>query len=740
MKLRLWTIVLLLVLAGCARTTPTPEPTQTPLPSATPTLPPPAVRVTSAPDPEAIARAFFDAWNRDSYQAMYGMLTAESQQQFNEEDFIARYLDVMIQAALPTGAVEYEITNSTVQIPQAHIDFQISLFSALFGEIVRQHGMELHLQNGSWKIRWDPSLIFPDLAAGGTLRRVPLLPARGDIYDWDGDPIVAQSDAYSIGIIPAQIPPNNEEQMLNLLGRVTGLAPEYIYLFYEPYGNQADFYIPFTDVQAEYLNPYFEALTSFDAVVVNAFTSRYYFDAGLAPQTIGYVSAVQPEEVESFSRNGYWWTSRVPRAGVELWAEDALAGRRGGQLFLDSPAGNTSVLLAETPFGPSQDVYVTIDRQLQRAAQDALRGFRGAIVVMERDTGRIRAMASAPNFDPNLFEPENYNTLWDTPLDDASEPLFNRAARGQYPLGSVFKIITLATALESGLFSVEDTYDCQYEFTELQGITLYDWTLEHEDPPSGLLTLPEGLMRSCNPWFYHIGNRFFQEGIPQAIPDMALGFGLGSPTGIVGLDQEEPGRVPEPPGEALEATNIAIGQGNVEVTPLQVARFVAAVGNGGTLYQPQLIEKIVDIEGKQVYQFEPQVSGTLPISAENLAIIQDAMRQVVFSSRGTAYHVLGAFPHELAGKTGTAQVGGGLDPHAWFVAYSDEGLEDLPDIVVVAVLENAGEGGDIAAPVVRRVLENYFFGRTRSLYPWEVLVGVWEDWVDTGEQEDESEE
>jgi penicillin-binding protein 2 len=353
---------------------------------------------------------------------------------------------------------------------------------------------------------------------------------------------------------------------------------------------------------------------------------------------------------------------------------------------------------------------------------------------MEQDSGRILAMASSPTYSPNLFDPENTNSIFISPFSSPNGAVINRAINGQYPLGSVFKIITMAAALESGVFTAEDTYDCQYQFTDLlpSGPILYDWTFERnqrtleEDgipySPSGLLTLPQGLMRSCNPWFYHIGLTLFNEGLTTALSDMARGFGLGSPTGLIGVPGESEGRVDDP-GEPLDATNLATGQGDLLVTPIQVAKFVAAVANGGTFYVPQAIERIEDPEGNTLYQFSPQTSGELPVSQETIAEVQDAMKLVTQNPRGTAEFAFRNFSIEVGGKTGTAQ-SGLLDPHAWFAAYTDENREDKPDIVVVVVVENIGDGSEWAAPVARRVIENYYFNRIIRGYPWEIRIGV----------------
>jgi penicillin-binding protein 2 len=222
-------------------------------------------------------------------------------------------------------------------------------------------------------------------------------------------------------------------------------------------------------------------------------------------------------------------------------------------------------------------------------------------------------------------------------------------------------------------------------------------------------------MRSCDPYFWHIGLDLYNNNRASDIANMAKDFGLGAPTGINTI-AEASGNIPVPTDQ-VQATNEAIGQGNVLVTPLQVARFVAAIGNGGTLYRPQLIEKVQPVQGDPIMTFKPEAAGTLPLRPDNLAAIQQAMQMVVKDPRGTAYYRMLGLNFPIAGKTGTAQSGTD-QPHAWFIGYTmDAQNSGLPDIAIAVVLENQGEGADWAAPIFRAIVETYYYGSPQAR-PW----------------------
>ncbi|HZU87298.1 MAG TPA: penicillin-binding transpeptidase domain-containing protein, partial [Anaerolineaceae bacterium] len=587
----------------------------------TPPLPTPQILTTRPPDARVAAQAYLEAWQAETYDPMYDLLTSVGQSAITREDFNALYKKTAINLTLQK--MDFEILSTLVNNPEsAQVAYRVTFKTAVVGDLTRDISMNLSLESGAWRVQWDDGLIMPEMHGGNRLAMQYSIPSRGNIYDRAENALVAETDAYSLAIWPGKI--ENENGMLSVLVDLTGRTKASIKASYEFAG--ADWYIPVGEAPAAEVDARMNTIEQVGGIIFDRYTTRYYFGGGIAPNVVGYVQPIPAEEIDQYRRAGYSGGEKVGMAGLEQWGEEYLAGQRGATLYVVDANGNIVTRLGQTDPLPAKNIYTTLDKTLQFNAQRAMEGFNGAIVVLERDSGRILAMVSSPGFDPNLFDPGNDNSSW--LLADVFNPtegrLTNRAAQSGYPLGSVFKIVTMAAALESELFTPKTTYECGLEFTELPGITLYDWTYEKGKPASGTLTLPEGLMRSCNPWFWHIGLIIYQEKGGQLLPGIARGFGLGSVTGLEGID-ENPGSIIDSTTEG-DSVQLAIGQGTMLVTPLQVANFVAAVGNGGTLYRPQIIEKIADQDGNAVISFEKQILGTLPVKQETLAEVQAAMK------------------------------------------------------------------------------------------------------------------
>ena len=392
---------------------------------------------------------------------MYGLLSAASQAAISQADFTSRYTDALNKMSVSSTA--YNILSSLTNPQSAQAAFHIVYHTVLFGDIARDINVNLVLEDGGWKIQWDDGLILPELAGGKHLDAAHVPPVRGDIYDSNGNAIVTQLDADAIGLVAGEATSDKEGALMNALFRLTGIRPDTIKSAYE--NTKSGDYVPVGEASADAVNK--SGIANYSGVTLTPYTSRFY-EPNTAPHAVGYTLYISPEQLNTYKRLGYNGSERVGAEGIEKWGENYLHGRDAASLYVDGAPNN---LLGQTDSQPSDSIYLTIDNDLQQQVQDAMDGLPGAAVVMEVNTGKILAIVSSPSYDPNLYDANNFNNRWglQAMLDDTTQPTFNRATQGQYPLGSVFKIITMAAALESGVFTPASTLDCEYSFTEVPG-------------------------------------------------------------------------------------------------------------------------------------------------------------------------------------------------------------------------------------------------------------------------------
>jgi penicillin-binding protein 2 len=687
------------------------------------------VEVTHPPSPESAINGYYAAWQQENYAILYAGLSSTSQRTISAADFEAYYSDLHTQATIRT--ITFQIQSLIVGDGSATATVQQTWHTIFAGDVIRGVTIPLIQESGAWKIEWDYAVVLPELAGGNRLSMMRQPAVRGTIFDRNNQPLASQAEVIAIGIMPGDI--TDPDKVDGRLGQIFGRTKDQIHDLYAE--KDPNDYIPVGYLSTDELADNYAALSNLAGIQVHPNSTRYYAGDGIASLIVGYVGQPSAEEVAPIRALGYAGDEKIGKAGVEQWGEQYLAGRPAVQLFVIPPRGGTALqTLAQSDGEPGMAVYTAIDRDLQnRMERYLMDGFLGAAVVIRPDTGEVLAMLSNPTFDNNLFDPQNYGSAAQLTrlLGDPTLPMYNRASQGQYPLGSVFKIITMSAALSNG-YKAADTYDCTSYFYDSSGHAYADWTVEHKEPAQGILTMTQALERSCDTYFYHLGFEMFHKD-PWIVPNMARGFGLGKMTGIDSVPESK-GFVPDPaakeekygqPWQEGDAINQAIGQGELQVTPLQVVDYVAAVSNGGTLFRPHFILRVMSADGTTVLDVAPESRGTLPVSAATLADVQEGMRQVVNGTFGSGRQgMLGMRDSvKIAGKTGTATTNG--EPNAWFVAYTFSGIyRDKPDIAIVVLVEHAGEGSQIAAPMARRILELYYFGRPLNKYPWEATYGV----------------
>ena len=700
-RLAIITTVLLLLVVSCRATPVAPQQTQ-PVAVATDeptTTPVPAL-------PEATVSAFLRAWEEQDYAAMYPLLAPRSKGTVEAEAFRRRYSNALTAASVVT--VTTKLQSVLRHDDRASAAFHIEFQTAIFGVLSADANMALIRTAGAWGIDWDPSLIWPQLDEDKYFRTTYSIPIRANIYDAGGLGLATQGTIVTLGVIPAQI--DDEEALLQALTSITGLSSEAIRDRYQ--SANPEWKVPIADIPAEVSVEQNEMLASVAGLYREEKTGRLYPHGEAAPHVVGWVAPVPAEDLMEYRSRGYRGDEMVGVAGLEAWGEDTLAGQHGGTLAIVTAAGEEVMGLRHRDATPGRSIYTTLNRDVQEKAQQILGNRTGAIVLLDVQTGAIRALVSGPGFDPNVIVGPSSDLERSRVLADPRHPLINRALQGTYPTGSVFKIVTMSAGMEEAGMDPETTsFNCPGYWDGLgRGARKYCWKSDGH----GEIVLQDGLSASCNVVFYTVG-KTLHETDPGALSRFGQAFGLGQETGLEGL-LEESGLMPSPtwkeeafgemwyPGDTV---NLAIGQGYLRVTPLQVARMMAAVANGGTLLQPFVVDRIEAGEDQPEGKTEPRVAGTLPVSPEHLAALQDGLLGVTSNeSIGTASHRFAGLSIPVAGKTGTAEAGGvDAEPHSWFAAYAPA---DDPEIALVVVAENAGEGSTVAAPLARQVVEAYF--------------------------------
>lgn len=462
-----------------------------------------------------------------------------------------------------------------------------------------------------------------------------------------------------------------------------------------------------------------------DGVEVVPVPHRNYRTGSVMAHVLGYMNEINQDELEKLNAEGsrYALGDYIGRRGLERYFESTLRGKDGvrkevvnarGRVIeeFNDKLGESSVVRST----PGNNLVLSVDMRLQEEAERAFPGSAGALVVVDVKTGFIRAVVSRPGFDPNLLTgritPSQMAALSKDPL----QPMINRVSANHFSPGSTFKLVTALAAFKSGLFRQETVVHCPGGYR----LGARTWRC-HKDSGHGPVNGKTAMQYSCDTWFYKVADTLGLD----PIAEMGKALGLGQPTGI-GVLAEVPGIMPSSeyhdkasPGGYTKgmALNSAIGQGDDNVTPLQLAMVYSAIANGGTLYKPQLVERIEGEDGKPLQEFQPEVVRRVEIPEAHLRAVREGLKAVVQEPGGTAFSKrLKDIP--VAGKTGTAQVSSlgtvrlkthqmdfFLRDHAWFAAFAP--AED-PEIAVVSLNEHGGHGGSDAAPPAMAVIQKYF--------------------------------
>jgi penicillin-binding protein 2 len=536
------------------------------------------------------------------------------------------------------------------------------------------------------------------------LRVQPVIPMRGLIFDRDRRLLVENRASYSLSVIPAEI---SRTHVLSRLA--TALQMDENEIKQRMAKNLAGRFQPALikrDIGFDRIAVFEEQSELFPGTIYSKDQVREYHE-GLGEECLtGYVGEVSPDEMKKLDPSIYRPGTMIGKAGVEKYYDRELRGIDGTEYVEVTASGQLLGAMdnaAQIPAVPGNDLILTIDNDIQKAASEVFGDFCcGAAVVMDPRNGEILALVSKPPNDANVFSSVMTNDLWQSILTDPNNPLLNRPVDGLYPPGSTYKLVMAGAALETG------TIDRTTMFSSCNGGYRFGNRVFHcwEKRGHGRLTVVNAIEQSCDVFFYQLGLRLGLEEYTK----FSRACGFGQRTGI-DLSQEAAGLIPSTAwynrklGKSgwtqAVLLNLAIGQGEVLVTPLQLAQFYCGIANNGRVFRPHLLRSIIGPDGRETSK-GGELAFTLPFSKETLQILREGAYSVVQGPSGTAHgaRIPGT---TVAGKTGTAQNPHGQD-HSWFVGYAPA---DNPEILACVIVENAGHGSTYAAPAVRNIIKAY---------------------------------
>ena len=590
---------------------------------------------------------------------------------------------------------------------------------------------------------------YLNAAQSNQLRLVRVEAPRGPLLDRHGRVVVSNVAGTAVELWVGDMPKEGRYELVQRLSEVLDVAPRALARQVEE--RRFDPLTPIvvkTSVGEEQVDYLYEHQAEFPGVEIVQIYLRDYPYSALAAQILGYTGEISPDELKQLRKDGYRPGDRIGKTGIESAYDTYLRGKDGlGEIRVDSLGRPVSPYMPRREPQPGYALRLTLDIRLQRAAEQALQygidlarendkwaANGGAIVALDPRDGAILALASAPTFKPSLYVGKvDLRKLAPLLHEDAARranyPGLNRATAGVYPPGSIWKPVTALAGMQEHVFSAYDSIQCTPSATYgLDNQRFRNWNPFVNRP----MTLPEALAESCDTYFYEIGNRFYNGGSDSRgrMQEWARKFGFGAATGL-DIGNEADGLVPTPewrqktfesdwdrawnPGDSIQ---LAIGQKDVLVTPLQMAAFYAMLANGGQIVTPHLVSDVEQPGAKGsprvvLRRFAPASPRSAGVDPEALGAVRDGLYLATHSTAGTSSGTFANYPVPISGKTGTAekvvQLPGyptdHLEDQSWWCGW---GPSDAARIVVCALIENGGHGSAAAAPAALKVFERFF--------------------------------
>ena len=650
-------------------------------------------------NPMDTAQAYIDAWSALDFEKMYDTLSNDSQESIDKDKFVERYETIL--SAIQLNNVELSPQELIQEEDKAFLPLDAVFNTDTVDSFEAHFTLNLVLEEDEWKIVWTPSLIFPDLGPEDQVRIVSKHALRGDITDRKGNPIAIEGEAYTVGAVPGKIP--DKQEFAKALAPLLEMEEEKILAELSQDWVKDDTLVPLRNFPLNISQEFKDELLSVKGVMLasNVVTdSRRYLDNDLYSHVVGYVQRVSAEDLEQ--NKNYSAQDFIGKQGIEAAFEEHLHGIPGYTLFIRDKDNNTKSVIAERPPKNGNTVSLTLDPKLQEISYNALKDHVGAIVALDGNTGEVLAMVSYPNYDPNIFPNGVLPSKWKELSEHPDKPFINRATYALYPPGSTLKPFSAVMALEEGIIN-EDTVVKEAEKNSWTP-NIDGWNgqpITRTNHPAGPVNLDRALVWSDNIYFAWAALQMPYE----TFESYAQRFGIGQP---LPFDLPVSQSIIKNEGTNWSKRLLAvssIGQGEILMTPLQIAAMYTAFLNQGDIILPQIIREIKTPEGQTIEEFERKVWQAGAVPEKWIDVILPSLINVVEDNTGTA-HRLAIDGLTIAAKTGTAERDDkGEKEIGWLVAFTPQ--ESNPLILSIALEVPAGEGG-IKLDMAKEIFEAYY--------------------------------
>ena len=630
--------------------------------------------VVFVPDPVESANEYLKALENNNYEKAYSLLAEESKEKITIETMKNRYENFYKKAKIKGKQSENLIVQRD-DFFSASANYRMNFNSADFGKKIYEYTMNLKRESLiNWKIKWNYNLIFPDMTEESKFVREVILPERGVIFDRNKNPLAVKGEVVEVGIQAAKV--ENQKILIEELTQIMDVDESEIMNSLQRYPDNPEWFSPLKTLTWENYKKLEEKLRPISGVFFRKKESRVYPYKEITAHLTGYISEISNKEIESSEEINYISGELTGKSGLEKSYEKKLRGKNGYILYLQNNNNKKELMRKKAVDG--ENLITSIDRDLQKKVWQALDNKTGAVVVSDPKNGEILAMVSSPSYDPNQFVLGMSQSDWEKIQKNEKSPMLNRAIQGLYPPGSTFKIITAASALDSGLVEMDTEFNDKGEL-KIEGNIVRNY----QNEVFGKHTFKEALTYSINTAFAKIALELSKERLIEYINKFGFEKNIN-----LGLEVKNSSI-----GEINSKVDLAwtgLGQAKVLTNPIQMNRIIAIVANQGKNVFPSLIKN--NLENEDLRQI---------IAKENINKLEEMLINVVDKGTGKNADLESI---EIAGKTGTAEIG--IDdekPHAWFVGYAPV---NNPELAVAVFLENGGVGGKDAAPIFKKIISD----------------------------------